>query len=45
MTMLPDWFNNIVWPILMAAILASLTVTCIVLCLWALHEYKEAKQK
>lgn len=43
MTMLPDWFNNWVGPILLAAMLASIVAVCVGFCLWLWHEYKPKK--
>lgn len=45
MTMLPDWFNNIVGPILLTVTIAGMAATCFALCLWIWHEIKEDKQK
>ena len=41
--MLPDWFNNIVWPILLTVIIVCMTAVCVALCLWIRSENKSEK--
>ena len=41
--MLPDWFNNIVAPILLSVTIACMIGVCVALCLWIRSEIKPKK--
>lgn len=43
MTMLPDWFNNVILPIILTVMLACMVVICVVFTLWIWHEIKPKK--